>query len=97
MPSAIVICRQASDYLKPGYVTGYWCRVCGKELQVGELGRKTIAADGIPLCNGCGFAVQRRLMEKGAPLTMAFSAEAHAAHGRVSSRDGREELTGKES
>jgi hypothetical protein len=73
----IAICRQASDYLKPGCVTGFACRVCSKELQVSPLSVDRIK-DGslIPMCNDCGFAIEKRLRGAQVPVEMIFSPEA---------------------
>jgi hypothetical protein len=61
----IVVCRQAADYLKPGYVYGYQCRVCGKQLQVGPTGVAAIGEGGVPLCNSCGFDFSERAAAAG--------------------------------
>jgi hypothetical protein len=56
----IIACRQASDPLLEGHQCGYFCRVCGKELQVSPKGRQQIAKGGTPVCNACGEALGRR-------------------------------------
>lgn len=75
----IVICRQASDYLKPGFVLGYSCKICTKPLQVSPLAVNAMREGSlIPLCNECGFAMQKRLEDAGATIDIMFSAEATA-------------------
>lgn len=73
----IVVCRKASDYLKPGNITGHQCVVCNEELQVTPGGVQTIAQGGIPFCNACGFALSS-LLEKDPSLIleMRFSSVA---------------------
>lgn len=57
----LVVCRQASDFLRPGSVTGYFCRTCGKELQVSPTGVRQIRElGGVPYCNGCGLTLARK-------------------------------------
>jgi DNA-directed RNA polymerase subunit RPC12/RpoP len=54
----LVMCRQASDPLLPGYKTGYACVECGKPLQVSPSGVPVIAnKGGQPICNACGKQV----------------------------------------
>lgn len=77
-PPALVICRKASDYRKPAYLLGCFCRVCKEELQVSLMGQSAIEMGAIPVCNGCGFAIQQRLMKEGAPMTVVMSPEATA-------------------
>jgi transcription elongation factor Elf1 len=78
--TGIVVCRQASDYLKPGYQLGFACRVCGKALQVSPPAAEQIKNHGmIPLCNDCGFAMQKRLQDAHAPMDVIFSPEATRA------------------
>ena len=73
----IAICRQASDYLKPGYRTGFLCKICGKALQVSPLTiDKVLEGSIIPLCNPCGFAVQKRLENAGASVDIVMTPEA---------------------
>lgn len=57
----IVVSRKASDYLKPGNVTGYQCHICSEELQVSPTGVGALAKGAIPLCNSCGFALKEFL------------------------------------
>ena len=66
MPDRLVImCRQASDSLKPGYVRGYFCRACGKELQVSPEGVRQLAAQiGTPCCNDCSYRLTARARAK---------------------------------
>jgi transcription elongation factor Elf1 len=74
----LVICRKASDFLKPGYQTGFTCRVCSEPLQVSLLGLSAIEKGAIPTCNTCGFAIQERLNNAKAPMTVVMSPEARA-------------------
>lgn len=73
----IAICRQASDYLKPGYRLGFSCKICTKELQVSPLTVDKIREGSIiALCNPCGLTMQQRLMNSGTPVTVLLSPEA---------------------
>lgn len=75
----IAICRQASDYLKSGFVTGFACKVCGKELQISPVSLERVREGSlIPLCNPCGFAVEKRLQDAGAPIAVVLTPEATA-------------------
>jgi transcription elongation factor Elf1 len=65
----LVICRQASDYLKPGYARGPRCCVCGKELQVSPAGMKVLENGGYAFCNPCGFRMHERLESQGVDIT----------------------------
>lgn len=66
------MCRQASDPLRSGSVTGYQCSICGKQLQVTARGVGLIEHGGIPLCNTCGG----RVLEMEKRLTVALTPEA---------------------
>jgi hypothetical protein len=70
-----VSCRRASDYLKPGFVTGYICAVCGLELQVSPLAAIAIASGAISLCNHHGFRLVARLERQGLHIDMAAKSE----------------------
>jgi hypothetical protein len=73
------ICRRASDYLITGFVTGFDCRVCGEPLQVSPTSYERIKDGSImPMCNPCGFAMEKRLRDAGACIAKEFSPEAAA-------------------
>ena len=76
--SVLVVCRQASDSLAPTAVRGYWCRACGRELQVTPDGVRQIASGGTPLCNPCGFARAKREAARGAKVDIVESPLAQA-------------------
>jgi hypothetical protein len=51
----VVVCRGANEPLKAGFVLGYSCKYCKKELQVSPGGLAQLKVGGVPLCNPCGF------------------------------------------
>jgi DNA-directed RNA polymerase subunit RPC12/RpoP len=55
--TGVIVCRQASDPLKPEAQLGYECKICGKALAVSPEGVAQIARGGVPLCNPCGMAM----------------------------------------
>ena len=57
----IVICRRGSDYLRPGYVQGYKCYVCGLPLQVSAQGVEYIRKGAKPLCNEHGLKLWNKV------------------------------------
>jgi DNA-directed RNA polymerase subunit RPC12/RpoP len=69
----IIVCRRASDYLKPGSVTGYRCAICEKELQASPEGARQIADGGIAVCNPCGFKLGEELSRKGNMMAVMVS------------------------
>ena len=72
---AVLICRQASDYLKPGYKRGFSCRSCNREVQVSAVGQP-MAQDGAwVLCNPCGFRAMRFMEDREIPFDKVLSAE----------------------
>ena len=77
-PTGLVVCRQASDPLLPGYRLGYRCKICGKELQVSVTGAVAIESGCYPFCNPCGFAMHKSLIEAGVGIDAMISPEARA-------------------
>lgn len=72
----IVVCRSASDFLKPGYVRDYACAICDEKVQVSPLGVDAIRMGAKPLCNPCGLDLQRKLTEKGVTQDVFISPDA---------------------
>jgi predicted nucleic acid-binding Zn ribbon protein len=77
-PTGLVVCRQASDPLLPGYRLGYKCKVCGKELQVSVTAAVAIESGMYPFCNPCGFAMHQRLANAGVAIDAMISPQARA-------------------
>jgi hypothetical protein len=63
----IISCRRADDggAVRLDAVRGYWCRVCGIELQVTPPGVAQIAEGGTPVCNCCGITLARKTAKLG--------------------------------
>lgn len=60
----VLICRKASDPLKPGAVLGYTCLVCKKALAVSAHSIGSARAGAITLCNKHGFELAEKLKER---------------------------------
>ena len=69
----IVICRRGSDYLRPGYVRGYKCYVCGLPLQVSAQGVEHIRKGAKPLCNEHGLTLWNRVERGDFPAARELS------------------------
>jgi DNA-directed RNA polymerase subunit RPC12/RpoP len=61
----VVVCRRASDPIRPGLLPGYKCSGCGQALVATAIGRAAIAVGGEPFCNSCGFKLAHRAMDEG--------------------------------
>lgn len=73
-PKGYAICRQASDPLKPSYITGQQCAICKKELQVSPGGLKfATSAHLLLLCNSCGFEMNEKLAKAGKTFATMYS------------------------
>jgi DNA-directed RNA polymerase subunit RPC12/RpoP len=72
----IIVCRRASDYLKPGFVAGYRCAICEKELQASPEGVRDIASGGVAVCNPCGFRLGEELSRKGNMMAVMLNPSA---------------------
>jgi hypothetical protein len=73
-----IVCRRGSDPLKPGYVRGYECAICKKELQVSPTAIARLHDSEVPfimLCNPCGFEVIRRREAAGKPTEAEWTPE----------------------
>lgn len=58
--SKVVVCATATGKLRPGFVRGYSCLVCGKEIQASPDAQAQIRAGFEPLCNECGVELMRK-------------------------------------
>jgi hypothetical protein len=84
---AIAICRRASDPLVPGNLVGIACKICGKALQVSPMAHKQIEEVGmIPLCNDCGFAMQKKFTEAGVSQDILLSPNAQSQITKIISK-----------
>jgi hypothetical protein len=74
-PKGFVVCRQASDPLKPNYVRGvYDCSICKKPLQVSPTAIDALRKHNmLTLCNACGFAMVKRLEEAGQTMEAIYT------------------------
>jgi transcription elongation factor Elf1 len=75
-PTGFIVCRRGSDPLKSGYVRGYQCAICKKELQVSPTAIARLKETDIKLlmlCNPCGFEMVERLNEAGKPLEVEYT------------------------
>jgi hypothetical protein len=76
MQPPIVMCRCASDYLKPGYVRGVNCAVCNLALQISPVALALVNTGTKPLCNPCGFKFMEELKQAGGAVDVLMSPEA---------------------
>jgi hypothetical protein len=75
-PMGFVVCRRASDPLKPGFVREGECAICKKKLQLSPTAREGRATGHLlTLCNPCGFAMAERLHKAGQLLEVAYTTE----------------------
>ena len=73
----IAICVEKTAPLKPGYVDGFACKVCKKELQVSPLGLAAISTGTmVPLCMPCGADMSERLRSVGVAQDFVLTQEA---------------------
>jgi hypothetical protein len=56
-PLKLVMCRSAAEPPAPGAWRGFFCKGCGKEVQVSPTGRIQIDEGAIVVCNPCGLAL----------------------------------------
>lgn len=64
MKALIIICRRASDYLKPDCIRIHECAVCKLPLQMSHQAAAQVAKGAKPLCNPCGLTLAKTLGEK---------------------------------
>lgn len=66
----VIICATLKSGRKPGYMTGFKCKVCQKELQVSPHGMMLIRKrGGWTFCQHCGIPLFSRLQEIAGNIT----------------------------
>lgn len=77
---AITICRHvAGQPLRIDFQRGYFCKICGAELQLSANAQAQVAAGAIPLCGECGVSMAERLKAAGKEVDVSVSPDARAA------------------
>jgi DNA-directed RNA polymerase subunit RPC12/RpoP len=76
MSGYTIIARQASDYLLPGYMRGYFCSNCRKEVQLSPKAACMVASGADLRCNTCGFPEVQTAKAHGVEVVLSTMAAA---------------------